>query len=213
MTADAQTLDVYAKTALDYADMVAGSPAEAPLRRFIAALPPGAEVLDLGCGPGLDSARMREAGLVPLALDASPEMAALARQRYGLDAKLGTFHDVAALGRFDGIWANFSLLHAPRREMPGLLALLHHSLNPGGLLHLGMKTGRGERRDKLGRFYAFYSRKALNDMLTTAGFSVVWQEPGRGIGLAGTLDPFILIQALAKAHAPAHRRTPVQTHG
>ena len=57
---------------------------------------------------------------------------------------------------YDGIWANFSLLHAPRAAFPLHLMALKRAIKPGGLLHLGMKLGEGEGRDGLGRDHFVY---------------------------------------------------------
>ena len=56
MSADRETLAVYAERAEDYANLVQSEGAGKDLKAFIAALPPGAHVLDLGCGPGFASA-------------------------------------------------------------------------------------------------------------------------------------------------------------
>jgi len=62
MMADRETLDVYAQRTAEYAAR-SGSPKEKKqLDRFLDALPQGARVLDLGCGPGDSSARMAERG-------------------------------------------------------------------------------------------------------------------------------------------------------
>ena len=61
-----------------------------------------------------------------------------------IDARLARFDELDAVARYDGIWANFSLLHAPRAEMPGNLARISRALRPGGWLHLGLKLGQGD---------------------------------------------------------------------
>ena len=79
---------VYARKAADYAAMADRERNERPLAAFIKSLPAQARVLDLGCGPGRAAARMAQAGLQVDAWDASPEMAALAREKFGLDARV-----------------------------------------------------------------------------------------------------------------------------
>ncbi|EAQ03858.1 hypothetical protein OB2597_11461 [Pseudooceanicola batsensis HTCC2597] len=193
---DARTIAAYDGRAGDYAAMTADIGEVTALRSFIAALPSGARVLDLGCGPGHAAAGMAEAGLSPDPVDASAEMVALARAR-GLPARQARFGDITARDRYDGIWANFSLLHAPRATFPGHLARLHRALRPRGLLHLGMKTGEGEARDTLGRFYTYYRPEELLGHLAHAGFTVTGCAEGKGKGLAGTVDPWCLVTAHA----------------
>jgi SAM-dependent methyltransferase len=195
MSADAITIKVYDARAGDYADRFRTEKPDRHLRAFIAALPAAAQVLDLGCGPANASAFMRAAGLRPDPVDASPAMVALANSRHEIGARLATFDDVSAISAYDGVWANFSLLHAARAALPGYLAALHRALRPGGLLHIGMKTGTGEARDTLERFYAYYGREELLVLLNDAGFTAVSVAEGTEVGLAGTSDPFIIVLA------------------
>ena len=84
------------------------------LRIVMSLLPAGANVLDWGCGPAASSFHLKAAGFNPDPVDASPEMVAIANDRFGLSARVGTFDDPVPEGRYQGVWANFSLLHAPR---------------------------------------------------------------------------------------------------
>ena len=193
---DPETLAVYDAQADDYVAMMADEAANDPrIADFIAACPDGAPVLDLGCGPGHYAARMAKAGLRVTALDASAEMARRAGDLPGVTARHGRFEDVDAVDAYAGIWANFSLLHAPRADLPGHLARLRAALKPGGVLFLGMKTGTGEGRDDLGRFYAYYTREELEAQLTDAGFAPRRHWTGYGKGLAGQYSGWVVIDA------------------
>ena len=191
---DDQTLAVYAKRARDYAKLQPDAPFET-LTAFIARLPEGARVLDLGCGPGHDSGHMAQAGLVVEALDASPEMVALARASHGVDARQGRFDDLDAEARYHGIWASFSLLHAPRADMPHHLAAVARALKPGGLLGLSLKEGTGEGRDRLGRFYTFYTEDDLRALLADVGLTLRDVTRGAGRGLDGSASTWISVLA------------------
>lgn len=191
---DAQTLAVYDARAGDYATHFAAERPDRFLAAFMAELPPGAFVLDMGCGPGTASAFLTAAGHRVDAVDASPGMVALARER-GVAARLGSFVDVAADAVYDGVWANFSLLHAPRAEVPGHVARLARALRAGGVFHLGMKLGTGEGRDRLGRFYSYFTRAELEGYLAAAGLVCVAAHEGSEVGLAGVDEPFVLMRA------------------
>ncbi|WIY26483.1 class I SAM-dependent DNA methyltransferase [Parasedimentitalea psychrophila] len=197
---DRETMDVYAKAADDYARNFSDTKAidmnqEADLDAFFARVPKGGLVLDLGCGPGQWAARLRDAGLIVDATDASPEMVQLAIANYRLNAKLATFEQLTVEDHYDGIWANFSLLHASRADFPGHLGRVHRALRPGGTLSIGMKLGSGEHRDSLGRFYAYYREDELRALLTEAGFTVTRSRVGNGKGLAGSDDTFVVMTA------------------
>ena len=195
MTQDDQTIEVYNAQTLDYAKMVQSDVPNPQLDAFLAQLPAGGDVLDLGCGPGHAAARMCDNGFAVTATDASPEMAAMARAQFGLTIRVASFADLRDDAAFDGVWASFSLLHAPKSDIPGHLAAIHRALRPGGLLCIGLKTGEGEARDRLGRFYAYYSDAEITGLLGTAGFTVTARATGAGKGLEGTIAPWIVLIA------------------
>lgn len=195
MSTDPETLAFYAEGAADYAEMIARMAPDPLLAAFIAALPRGARVLDLGCGPGWAAARMAAAGLAVEATDAVPEMVAMAARHRGVSARQASFDEISGTDTHDGIWANFSLLHAPRAALPRHLAALHRALRPGGLLHIAMKLGTGERRDRFGRLYTFVTAEELDDLLVQAGFTPGSRHMGRVTGLAGDREDWIAITA------------------
>jgi SAM-dependent methyltransferase len=108
-------------------------------------------VLEVGCGPGEASERIRrEIGADVVALDISPRMVALARAR-GVDARVG---DVQALdlpdASFDCALAAWMLYHVP--DVDRALRELARVLEPGGRL-VAVTNGRThlqELRELLG---------------------------------------------------------------
>lgn len=193
---DPETLAVYAAKVDDYAALTNSGVARDPLlEAFIADLPQDAHVLDLGCGPGHAAATMAQAGLTVSATDAVPEMVEHARQHPGVTARLATFDDIAEIATYDGIWANFCLLHAPRADMPRHLAALHAALTPKGLLHIALKSGTGEKRDPLGRHYTYYTDAELTGLLADAGFTVTSRATGREKGLDGVPADWLALRA------------------
>ena len=191
---DARTIAVYDARAADYAALTGRGAPDAQLAAFLALLPEGAQVLDLGCGPGAASRHMADRGHRPDPVDASPGMVALARAA-GLPARRASFDDLDAEGAYDAVWANFSLLHAPRADLPRHLAAVARALRPGGLLHIGMKEGEGEARDGIDRLYTYVNEAELAGLLTDAGLTVLARERGTDTGLSGTTDPWIVMRA------------------
>lgn len=191
---DDKTIATYDAKAADYIKLVKTDGPDASLQSFIDLIPKGGAVLDLGCGPAAASAYMRDAGLAPDPVDASQGMVDLANQTYDIGARLGTFDDIEGDEIYAGVWANFSLLHAPREKLPDYLGALHRALLPGGVLHIGMKVGEGSARDRIDRLYTYVTVPELRDLLTSAGFMVTFTQEGREKGLAGTLDAFVLMR-------------------
>ncbi len=192
---DARTLAVYGERAEDYARMVDSDRPDPDLAAFVAALPKGARVLDLGCGPARASSVMRAAGLVPDPVDASPEMVDLANRLFDIGARVASFDDIDAQEIYDGVYANFSLLHAPRSDLPRHLSAIARALKPLGHFHIGMKIGEGEDRDALGRAYTYYTVPELRGLLEDAGLLCTSEKLGQDKGLAGTTDPFVILRA------------------
>lgn len=102
------------------------------LGAFVAALPKGARVLDLGCGGGQEAAAMQAAGLRVTAVDGAPGLAAEASRRLGRPVGVMRFADLDDDKGFEGIWANASLLHVPMEGLSEILRRVHRALTPGG---------------------------------------------------------------------------------
>jgi len=103
------------------------------------------------------------------------------------------FEEFQALHRYDGVWASFSLLHAPRDRMPALLMAIQHALKPKGCLTLALKLGSGSRRDSLGRLYTYYSLPELRGLLTETKFDWLNHIEGKSIGLDGTQSDWAIV--------------------
>src|SRR3984893_10505317 len=88
-------------------------------RQFIPPLLDAAEVsgkmsiLDVGCGPGYVSATAAERGALPIGLDFSAEMIAIAKKMFPrIEFRQGDAQNLPfADGSFDRVVANFALLH------------------------------------------------------------------------------------------------------
>lgn len=192
---DKQTLEVYDQKAAEYADLTENDTADRQLRCFMDALPAKASVLDLGCGPGRSAALMAAEGHRVLATDASAEMVALAQAHRGVTARQETFDALQGTACFDGVWANFSLLHADRDALPRHLTAIATALKPGGVFHIGMKTGTDTKRDGLGRRYTYVTRNELLDLLGAVGLEPCAQWEGEDLGLDGVMAEWIVLQA------------------
>jgi SAM-dependent methyltransferase len=164
---DEQTLQFYRSNAQSYADW-----AKAPSTRlpgFLAWLPPGGSILELGCGAGNHSAVMLEAGFAVRATDGSPEMAAIASRRLGHPVEAMLFHELNEREAYDGVWASACLLHVPRDELAGILTRIHRALKPSGVFYASFKIGEADGRDNLGRYYNYPSLGWLQATYAAAG--------------------------------------------
>ncbi|MBV7266776.1 class I SAM-dependent methyltransferase [Erythrobacter ani] len=160
---------------------------------FLDRLNPNAHILELGCGAGRDSARIKERGFLLDATDGIPAMVAKANERHDVGARLMRFDQLDAAGRYDAVWAHACLLHCPRAELPAVLRRIHRALLPGGLHMASFKLGDGEGRDLLGRLHNFPSARWLRHAYSNAGFEPVDESVFAGKGSDGTQRDWIAL--------------------
>ncbi|HEY0327561.1 MAG TPA: class I SAM-dependent methyltransferase [Rhodopseudomonas sp.] len=166
------------------------------MTRFLAALPPGGSILELGCGAGYQAAQMIAAGFDVHPTDGSPEMAAQAAQRLGREVKTMLFHELDAVAAYDGVWAYACLLHVPRDELSAVLARIWRALKPGGWCYASFKSGEGEGRDRLSRYYNYPSEHWLRARYAEAGaWASVAVAHDQGKGFDGELASFLHVMA------------------
>jgi SAM-dependent methyltransferase len=193
---DNQTLNVYDDNVETYRRLVDKLPELESISQFTGRLSPGALILDLGCGIGNAAARMRDRGFQLVCVDGSPEMVKAANDAFSLNATTAFFSDLDAIALYDGIWANFSLLHAAKADFPTYLKAIHTALKPGGLFFISLKRGKGEKRDQLGRFYAYYQEDELENLLLQTGFKPEHTRRGALRGMAGDVEDWFGVLSL-----------------
>ncbi len=193
---DAKTISFYDGSAERYAELTHSNAESDNLKAFMALLPEGGSVLDLGCGPAQASAYMRDKGFKPDPVDASQAMIDLANVRYNIGARKLTFDELDMVNTYDGVWANFSLLHTARENLPRYLGSIYTALHSKGVFHIAMKVGENTERDSLDRLYTYVSVDELKGLLLDVGFDVLNIVEGLEIGCAGTNDSFVVIRAI-----------------
>lgn len=173
----ARTLETYEANAERYAATNADrSAVDALVDRFLDALD-GDRVLDVGCGPGWETARMAEAGVDVVGLDISPSLLAEASDRAaGADLALADARSIPIrTDTVDGVWACASLVHLPRDQLPGALAELSRILRPDGLFAATVKSETYDDRtdDYDGeRHFEYYAAATFEASVERAGFEV-----------------------------------------
>lgn len=165
------------------------------LDAFLATLPPGAKILELGCGGGQDSAYMLEKGFDVTPTDGSAELARQAEKRIGRPVTVMRFQDLEAVEIFDGVWAEASLLHVPRAELPDVFARIRRALKPGAPLHSSFKAGEAEGNDSLGRYYNYLSCDWLTECLTAGGWRDITTSEADGGGYDGKPTRWLFLAA------------------
>jgi SAM-dependent methyltransferase len=195
---DDDTLQFYRCNAEAYARREITS-RHARLTLFLALLLPNAAILELGCGAGGDSAEMLARGFDVTPTDGSPELAEVASRRLGRPVKTLLFHELDAVEAYDGVWANACLLHVPRDDLSAILSLIHRALKPAGAFYASFKTGEGEGRDTLNRYYNYPTEDWLRATYAGAG---AWRdlsiETGEARGFDGAMAEMLFVLARKK---------------
>jgi SAM-dependent methyltransferase len=131
-------------------------------------------ILDLGCGPGRDLKVLRGMGHHAIGLDGSGEFVAMARAYSGCEVWQQNLVELdLPREMFDGVYANAVLFHVPSRVLPKVLADLHATLKPGGVLFSSNPRGHNEEGWNGARYGSYYDFPTWERYLLDAGFSAI----------------------------------------
>lgn len=168
-------VDLYARRALDWdRDRGRELRERAWLDAFLAHVPPGGAVLDLGCGSGEPIARHLVArGRAVTGVDAAPGLIALCRARMPDQTWLVADMRGLDLGRrFDGVLAWHSAFHLTPKDQLGLFAVHARHTTPGGVL---MFTSGSEHGESIG---SWHGEPLYHGSLSTEGYRMALDAAG-----------------------------------
>jgi SAM-dependent methyltransferase len=150
---------------------------EAPwLDRFLAQVPAGGSILDIGCGMGEPVARyFIERGYAVTGIDSAPSLIGLARERFPAQEWVAADMRALALGRrFDGLIAWHSLIHlSPEDQRPMFARFAAHAGRGAPL----MFTSGPEHGEEIGEwldeplYHGSLGPDEYRALLASAGFA------------------------------------------
>lgn len=128
-------------------------------------------ILDFGCGPGRDLVQFLDMGHNPIGLDGSAAFVAMAMRISGCEVLHQEFLDLdLPTAHFDGVFANASLFHVPRQELPRVLQEIRETLRPGGVLFSSNPRGNNEEGWNGDRYGCFHDLEQWRNHIEDAGF-------------------------------------------
>jgi len=182
--ADRTTIGSYDAYADEYATGTNAMPdvVSANITRFVGSVGTEARVLEIGSGPGRDARELEQIGLSVRRTDITPGFVRLMQAAGYVADQVDPLTDdltdnLRGGAPYDGVWANASLLHARRDDLPVVLSRLAATTRPGGILHATLKEGDGERWSVHGnvsapRYFTFWREEPLREHLAAAGWQV-----------------------------------------
>lgn len=148
------------------------------MERFIALLPAGGAVLDMGCGSGQPIARhLIERGFAVVGVDSSPALISKCRSR--LPTAEWIVADMRTLSlrrRFDGLIAWDSFFHLSYEDQRGMFAVFREHASPGAPLLFTTGTRHGEAIGSFqgeSLYHASLSPEEYGSLLESHGFRVL----------------------------------------
>lgn len=171
----AQTLQHYESSAQAFWEGTKDHDVSQNYQALLGNLPPKKplRILDFGCGPGRDLLYFKSLGHEPTGLDGSLSFCEMAKQLSGCATLHQNFLKLRLpTAYFDGIFANASLFHIPKQELPRVLGELKAALVPSGILFTSNPRGNGEGWSGE-RYGTFMEYEPYRDILLAAGFNPI----------------------------------------
>lgn len=170
------TLSWYRDNAIQYAEETRNSLVLDALWEFLSRMKEGGTILDYGSGSGRDSAYFLDKGFSVDSLDGSAEMKAQAERLFGIKVKLASFLSLEEKDKYDGIWAQASILHLEEHDLRVALTLIERALKRDGVFYSSFRKGEEDGYEK-GRWYTnMTERRFLSFLPAKLYVEKIWKS-------------------------------------
>ena len=180
------TLSWYRENAIQYAEETRNSLVLDALWEFLSRMKEGGIILDYGSGSGRDSAYFINKGFSVDSLDGSAEMKAQAERLFGIKVKLSSFLSLEEKEKYDGIWAQASILHLEEHDLRAALTLIERALKRDGVFYSSFRKGEEDGYEK-GRWYTnMTERRFLSFLPASLYVEKIWESQDVRPGVSRT---------------------------
>ena len=180
------TLSWYRDNAIQYAEETRNSLVLDALWEFLSRIKEGGTILDYGSGSGRDSAYFINKGFSVDSLDGSAEMKAQAERLFGIKVKLASFLSLEEKDKYDGIWAQASILHLEEHDLRVALTLIERALKRDGVFYSSFRKGEEDGYEN-GRWYTnMTERRFLSFLPASLYVEKIWESQDVRPGVSRT---------------------------
>lgn len=179
-----KTIDYYNSNAAQYFSNTVNVDMSECCDRFLKYVVPGGRIIDIGAGSGRDIKYFTDRGYVVEGIDASEKMCRLAADYSGVEVICERIQDWHPQEKYDGIWANASLLHLALGEIEDFVCRVSDYLKPNGVLYISMKKGIQTGYDNNGRFFTDFSEEKVQQIVAKSTAFIVTESWESGDALS-----------------------------
>lgn len=170
------TLSWYRENAIQYAEETRNSLVLDALWEFLSRMKEGGTILDYGSGSGRDSAYFINKGFSVDSLDGSAEMKAQAERLFGIKVKLSSFLSLEEKDKYDGIWAQASILHLEEHDLRVALTLIERAMKRDGVFYSSFRKGEGDGYENGRWFTNMTERRFLSFLPASLYVEKIWES-------------------------------------
>lgn len=167
------TIDFYNATADKYFELTVGVDMSEICDRFLKYVKPYGRIMDIGAGSGRDVKYFAEKGYTVEGVDASEKLCKLASEYTGIEIKCQRIQDWTSTRKYDGIWANASLVHLEENEIEKFILNAERYLLDGGVMFFSLKNGIKTGTSIDGRFFIDFPKEKVQQILAKSTVFVI----------------------------------------
>jgi len=140
------------------------------------------DILDVGCGIGVDTNYIQSNGFKVIGVDLSKNMLKLAKRKFPeIDFRIEDMRKLQfESNSFDGIFVAYSLIHISKKEVFNVVKQLYHFLKSDGIIYFAVQEGKSEElfiKEPLNPeedlFLNIFSYNELKDIIERVGFIII----------------------------------------